>query len=107
VLVLAAGCGRKDTAGAAPPTNAASGNPLTAPADYLGAAAKAKTASERTIDTVSLNQAVQLFYAGEGRFPNELKELVAEGYLPRLPDAPPGMQIVYDPVRGQVKVVAR
>ena len=86
-------------------TNAAGDNPLTAPADYLGAAAKAKRVSEATIDTVSLNKAIGLFNVSEGRNPTDLKELVTSGYYPRLPEAPYGMKIVYDADKGQVKVV--
>ena len=54
-LLVGAGCG-KSKDGAAGSTNAASGNPLTAPTDYLGAAAKAKQSSEKTIDTIAINQ---------------------------------------------------
>jgi len=101
------GCGRKDPPSASTPTNppAAGGNPLTAPVDYLGAVAKAKTVSEKTLDLASLNQAIQLFQASEGRLPKDLDELVAEKYLPRLPAAPNGMKIVYNPARGQVSIV--
>jgi len=101
------GCGKKEAASSSAATNApvASGNPLMAPVDYLGAVAKAKKVSEKTIDTASLNQAVQLFQASEGRLPKDLNELVTEKYLPRLPDAPYGMKIVYNAVNGQVKVV--
>jgi hypothetical protein len=104
-LVLAIGCGRQDSAKTTKPTNAPGENPLTAPVDYLGAAAKAKTASERTIDTVSINQAIQLFNASEGRYPKDLNELVTEKYLPQIPPPPHGMKIVYDAARGQVKIV--
>jgi hypothetical protein len=91
-----AGCGKSAEPGE---------NPLTAPVDYLGAAAKAKQSSERVIDTVSLNQAVQLFHASEGRYPHDLRELVTQRYLPRIPDAPHGMKIVYDAGTGQVRIV--
>jgi hypothetical protein len=91
-----AGCGRKDTPGE---------NPLTAPVDYLGAAARAKQASERTIDTIGLNQAIRLFHATEGRYPHDLRELVTQRYLPRIPEAPHGMKIVYDAGNGQVRIV--
>jgi len=106
-LALNAGCGQKDKAAPAKPTNetAASGNPLTAPVDYLGAVAKAKTSSEKTIDTVYLNQAIQMFHTMEGRYPKDLNELAAEKYIPRIPDAPYGMKIVYDGTKGEVKVV--
>lgn len=101
------GCGKKEATSSSSATNspAAGGNPLTAPVDYLGAIAKAKKVSEKTIDTASLNQAVQLFQASEGRLPKDLNELVTEKYLPRLPDAPYGMKIVYNAANGQVKVV--
>ena len=101
------GCGQKASQPTAKTTNApvAGDNPVTAPVDYLGAISKAKTASEKTIDTVSLNQAIQLFNAQEGRFPKDLNELVKEQYLPRLPQAPYGMKILYDAAKGEVKVV--
>ena len=106
-----AGCGQKSEPPSQPTsptatTNASTvGNPVTAPVDYLGAVGKAKKVSEATIDTVSLNQAVQLFNAQEGRYPKDLNELVTEQYLPRIPDAPYGMKLSYDPVKGEVRVV--
>ncbi|MCL4180661.1 MAG: hypothetical protein KJ072_23310 [Verrucomicrobia bacterium] len=100
------GCGR-DEGSSAKSTNAAGGNPLTAPADYLGAAAKAKQSSEKVIDTIAINQAISLFHTSEGRFPRDLNELVTEKYMPRLPEAPYGMKIEYDAARGQVKIVAK
>ncbi|HYT60635.1 MAG TPA: hypothetical protein VEL06_10710 [Haliangiales bacterium] len=103
------GCGKKDAKSASSATNGnySSGNPVTAPADYLGAIAKAKKSSEKTIDTVSLNQAIQQFNVAEGRYPKDLKELVTEKYLPKIPEAPYGMQIVYDAAKGEVKVVPK
>jgi hypothetical protein len=86
-------------------SNNSSGNPLSAPADYLGALAKGKQTSESVIDTVSLNKSVQLFYAQEGHYPADLDELVKEKYLPRLPAAPYGMKLTYDAKAGEVKMV--
>jgi hypothetical protein len=80
---------------------------VTAPVDYLGAVAKAKKSSEKTIDTVYLNKTIQEFNAAEGHFPKDLNELVTEKYLPRLPEAPYGMKIVYDATKGEVKVVSK
>lgn len=103
-LVVGVSCGKsKENEGTS--TNAASGNPLTAPVDYLGAAAKAKRASEKTIEAASINQAISLFHASEGRFPKDLNELVTERYLPKVPEAPYGMKVVYDATRGQVQIV--
>ena len=103
------GCGQKEAASSTKSTNqtAANGNPLTAPVDYLGAVAQAKKHSVKTIDLVYLNQAIQMFSTEEGRFPKDLNELVAGQYIGRVPDAPYGMKIVYDPARGQVSVVAQ
>ncbi|HSA02259.1 MAG TPA: hypothetical protein P5055_16125, partial [Candidatus Paceibacterota bacterium] len=61
--------------------------------------------AERTVDLNAINQAVQLFYAQEDRFPKTLKELVDQRYLPQLPEAPAGMRFVYNPQTGQVGVV--
>ena len=74
LAVASAGCGRNDQSSSTKSTNApaASGNPITAPVDYLGAVAKAKKSSEKTIEVVSLNQAVQQFNAAEGRYPKDL-----------------------------------
>ncbi|MBU6401876.1 MAG: hypothetical protein KGS61_16290 [Verrucomicrobia bacterium] len=113
VLLLAAGltlvgCGKKEAAAPAKKTtndSFSSGNPITAPVDYLGALGKGKKAAERVVDTSTLNRAVQEFYAGEGRYPKDLQELVTEKYMPKLPQAPYGMKIVYNPTTGQVSVV--
>ena len=102
---LLSGCGKSESPA---PSNAAkpsSGNPLTAPADYLGAAAQAQKKSVKTLDEAGLNQSVQLFYAQEGRYPKNLDELVNPNYLPRLPTPPTGMKFDYNPATGQVKVV--
>ncbi len=92
------GCGKKEAKSTASSTNDSnsSGNPLTAPVDYLGAVAKAKKSAEKTVETVSLNQAIQQFSV-----------VVTEKYLTKLPDAPYGMKIVYDAAKGEVKVVPK
>lgn len=108
-LSLLGACGKKDSGSSstnAPATNA-SGNPLTAPVDYLGAAAGAKKSSERTLNTLGLNQAIQAFYTHEGRYPKSLNELAGSEYLPNLPQPPSGTKYDYNPSTGQVKVVPR
>ena len=87
------------------PSTPSSGNPVTAPVDYLGAAGKAKRSADATLETASINKAVQLFYAQEGRFPKDLKELNRPEYLPQMPQPPPGMKFTYNPQTGEVKVV--
>jgi hypothetical protein len=89
-----------------PQTNSAVGNnPLTAPVDYLGAAAKAKQSATRTVDLAAVTRAVQMFQATEGRNPADLQELVTLGHMPRLPALPAGQQYQYDARTGQVRIV--
>ena len=80
-------------------------NPIAAPVNYLGAVGAAKKYAEKTIDSTSLNQAIQQFRAMEDRNPESLAELVKAQYLPQLPKPPYGMKFVYDPQSGQARVV--
>ena len=108
-LCFLCGCNKSGTGGSstnAPSTNA-SGNPITAPVDYLGAVGQAKRSSERTLGTLGVNQAVQMFYTQEGRYPTSLNELVGKNYLSSLPPAPAGSKYDYNPQTGQVKVVPK
>ncbi len=102
VGLLVAGCGKKE---AAKSETSSSGNPVTAPADYLGAVAKAKKVAEKTVDTAGLQKSIDLFQAQEGRLPNSLNELVGPNYLSKLPPPPAGMKFDYNPKTGQLKVV--
>ena len=112
LLILVAGlfaaCKKSNDASSAagnnPPANS-SGNPVTAPVDYLGGVAKAKKSADATLETASITKAVQLFYVQEGRYPKDLNELVRPEYLPRMPAPPPGMKFDYDAKTGTVKVV--
>src|SRR5437764_14294828 len=101
-VLLLAGCSKKQTAAPAP-DQSASGNPLTAPVDYLGAVDKAKKHSEKVVDIASVNQAVQLFYAQEDRFPQDLNELVSKHYIAGIPEAPAASQWAYNRQTGQIK----
>lgn len=80
-------------------------NPLNAPADYLGAMGKAKNLAQKTVDLTTLNRAVQMFYAAEDRMPKDLKELVTQGYLPKLPEVPQGTRLAFNPATGEVRLV--
>jgi hypothetical protein len=102
------GCGDDSSKKTAQATNAPAkydtGNPLTAPGDYLGVVVQAKTHSEKVIDVAYINQAIQLFNASEGRFPKTLDELVPN-YLGKMPETPFGTKLAYDATAGTVKVV--
>jgi hypothetical protein len=102
-----AGC-KKDDAGTAPATNASSsGNPVTAPVDYLGAVSKGQQAARKTVQSAGVQQAIQMFYAQEGRYPKTLQELVRPDYLPSIPAPPAGMRYDYNPTNGTFRVVPK
>jgi competence protein ComGC len=71
----------------------------------MGGLQQAKQNAGKTVDVASLNEEIQLFHVNKGRFPNSLDELVQEGYIKKVPDAPYGMKIDYNPDSGDVKVV--
>jgi len=101
--LLSFGCSKQESTDK-PAGASSSGNPLTAPVDYLGAAAKAQQNANKTLAGVGLDQAIKMFYAQEGRFPKDLKELVP-GQIPSIPQPPRGMKYQYNAQSGEVKVV--
>ncbi len=106
-VLLLLGCDQKSSSSSGGTTNTSSsgGSVLTAPVDYLKAAGKAQQSAVKTVDTASLNQAIQLFNVEKGRNPKDLDELVQQKFIPQIPAAPYGTKLVYDPVAGKVSVV--
>jgi hypothetical protein len=104
--LLLIGCGQSNEK-PGQPTNAAAGgsSPLSAPADYVGALGKAQQLAVKTVDTTSLNQAIQMFGVENGRNPKDLNELVEKKFIPSIPAAPYGMKLEYNAAEGKVKVV--
>jgi hypothetical protein len=86
-------------------TNATESSVVSAPAEYLGGLARSKQTADKTIETTSINQAIQLFQVDKGRLPKDLDELVKEKFLPQLPKPPYGMKFAYDANTGVCKVV--
>jgi hypothetical protein len=104
--LLLIGCNQKsDTPPASTNTAKAAISPADAPAGYLGALAKGQQSAVKTIDTASLDQAIQLFQGENGRNPKDLNELIEKKFISKIPDAPYGTKIVYDAETGTVKVV--
>ncbi|MGO8764415.1 MAG: hypothetical protein ACLQSR_04675 [Limisphaerales bacterium] len=109
---LLTGCGNNSTPSTSPTnsvsaaTNAGSPPPVPAPApgDYLGALGQAEQSSVKRVNTAYLTQAIQQFNAAEGRYPKDLQELVPT-YIAKIPDAPEGYKLDYDPATGNVTVV--
>jgi outer membrane murein-binding lipoprotein Lpp len=105
-VTLLAGCEKKETK--AEPnllTNNNSGNPLTAPVDYLGAVNQARKGAVNTIDKAGLTKHIETFNAQEERFPRDLNELVQKGYIQAIPAPPQGMRFDYSPQTGELKIV--
>ena len=107
VILLLSACSKKEEAAAPEATtnNYSSGNPITAPVDYLGAVSKGQQKAVGTIDIASVTSAVNLYYASEGSYPKSLQEMVDTGYLGKIPDPPYGKKLKYDPTTGAVTLV--
>lgn len=86
-------------------TNNSSGNPLTAPVDYLGAVNQARKTALKTIDSASINSAIQQFHAMEDRYPKDLNELAQKRYIRAVPEPPPGSRFSYNPATGEFKIL--
>jgi len=115
ISVLLAGCGENSGTSQSAATNApaksgttaadSGTSPLNAPAQYLGGLANAQKSAVKTVDTTSLDKAIEMFNVDQGRNPRDLAELVQKKYIPQVPAAPPGMKLVYDANAGTVRVV--
>jgi hypothetical protein len=101
-LVLVNACNQKPDTPAVSTNSASAASPLNAPASYLGALAKGQQAAVATVDTASIDKAIQMFQVENGRNPKDLNELVEQKVIPRIPDAPYGTKLVYDPGSGKV-----
>lgn len=96
---LLAGCGKSDSG-----ATSSGGNPANAAADYAGALGRSQAKAINTVDIASLTQAISMFNVNEGRFPKDLNELVAAKLISKIPDAPHGMKLAYDPATGKVSM---
>lgn len=105
IALSVVGCGDNSSKSASGTNTATGGSVVTAPVDYLNAAAKAQQNAVKTIDTTSLDKAIQLFNVEKGRNPKDLNELVSEKYIKEIPTPPYGTKIDYDANSGRVSVV--
>ena len=108
-VILASGCRKSEElpVPTAPEKTAAkpADSLATAPVNYLAASAKAGQSMEKKIDSVAINNAIQLFGVQEGRFPKDLDELVTKKYIGKLPVPPFGSKLQYDAKEGKASVV--
>jgi hypothetical protein len=101
---LGAGCNDAAQPAGNKTTPESSGNPATAPADYLKSAADSQKRAVKTIDKTAINKAIETFYVQEGRFPKDLYELVEKGFMKKIPEPPFGMELRYDTNSGIVTI---
>ncbi len=73
---------------------------VNAPADYVGANVRAQQQASATTAKMSVDNAIRMFRAAEGRNPANLNELIQEGYLPAMPELPRGVSFQYDAQTG-------
>ena len=99
---IAIGCGDNQSGKT---STAGSRNPATAPLDYLAAQGQAKKHSEGVVSLAQVQQALQQFRTTEERWPESLQELVKAGLLARVPTAPAGQRVDYDPRTGAVRIL--
>jgi hypothetical protein len=104
-LILTAGCSPTDNSSQT--ANASSRNMTNDGAfgQYMGNLAQAKQTAGKTVDVASLREEIRLFQVDKGHYPASLDELVQGDYIKKIPDAPYGMKIVYNPESGDVNVV--
>jgi hypothetical protein len=103
--LLVAGCGDSSSKSTASTNSPTGGNLATAPVDYLNDAVKAQQKAVKTIDTASLDKAIDMFNVQKGRYPKDLNELVTEKCISEIPKPPYGTKIEYDAKSGSVSVV--
>jgi hypothetical protein len=103
-LILLTGCGQSGNA-PQPSTNAADNATKADNVPYIGAMVKAERNANVTADVATLKPAIDQFQVDKGRYPKDLNELVTEKYISKVPEAPYGMKVDYDPATGAVKVV--
>lgn len=77
---------------------------VNAPSDYVGTHVRAKQQAEVTTARSTVNNAIRMFQAAEGRNPSSLDELGETGFLDRLPSLPSGASYDYDAASGQVTI---
>ena len=102
LVLLGSACG----GGAKPGINDnSSGNPVTAPVDYLGAVNKGRKKAIGEVGLMQVNSALNQFQASNFRPAKSLKELMVGGYLTALPELPAGMNWHYNTETGKASIV--
>jgi hypothetical protein len=96
--LFVAGCGN----------NQGSSSQTTAPAPsggYLDTLANSRDQAVKVVDITSINQAIQVFNANEGRYPKDLEELVTNKLIGEIPPTPRGKKLDYNATTGEIRMV--
>lgn len=103
VTLALTGCGNNNQGGSAQTNSAA---PPPAPSgNYLDSLANSRDRAVGVVDLASINQAIQVFNANEGRYPADLNELVTNKLIGQIPVTPRGKKLDYNPATGEIKLV--
>ena len=102
VLLLSMACS-DDT----DPDDHGSGNPATAPVDYLGAINQGKNKAVVDAALLQVNNALGQYQATNFKPAPSLQQLIDEDLLTTLPQIPDGAKWQYDPQTGKASVVPR
>jgi hypothetical protein len=102
-VVFFSGCG--ENAPTAQEVREGAREGVEAPTRYVGANIRAQQQAQVTSATTTVNSAIRMFQAAEGRNPRDLNELIQAGYLGTLPELPRGASFHYTAQTGAVTVV--
>ena len=102
VLLLSMACSN-DT----DPDDHGSGNPATAPVDYLGAINQGKNKAVVDAALLQVNNALGQYQATNFKPAPSLQQLIDEDLLTTLPQIPDGAQWQYDPQTGKASVLPK
>lgn len=77
---------------------------MTAPVDYIAATIRAGEQAKGTVETATIQKAIDAFQEGEGRLPESLEEVAQKSYLNPMPKPPVGKKFTYDAATGKVQL---
>lgn len=87
------------------PDDYGSGNPATAPVDYLGTINQGKNKAVTDAALLQVNSALAQYKASNLKPAANLQQLIDAGLLAALPELPAGAQWQYDTQNGTVTVI--
>lgn len=102
ICLAAAGCSRERARAVDPVAKDVQGGP----ADYQQMVNRARNRRTAEDNLAMLEDARKRFLNDRGRLPSNLVEMVSNGFLSSIPEAPAGTQFSYDPGTGNIRMTA-